>query len=85
VAAFADFLFVLTNGGWVYGQALTAGDPRYLQGTTACLTAIILLQVANVFACRSERVSLFTFGPFRAVHGCIAYAQRSRNQPKTSC
>jgi magnesium-transporting ATPase (P-type) len=26
----------------------------YLRSTTACLTAIVLMQVANVFACRSE-------------------------------
>ena len=27
---------------------------RYREATTACLTAIVLMQVANVFVCRSE-------------------------------
>jgi sodium/potassium-transporting ATPase subunit alpha len=31
-----------------------------MQATTACLTAIIVVQVANVFACCSSRESLFT-------------------------
>jgi sodium/potassium-transporting ATPase subunit alpha len=29
--------------------------PLYLQATTACLGAIVVMQIANVFLCRSER------------------------------
>ncbi|MDI6729873.1 MAG: cation-translocating P-type ATPase C-terminal domain-containing protein, partial [Thermodesulfovibrionales bacterium] len=36
----------------------------YMQATTACLTAIIVTQVANVFACRSFRESVFSIGLF---------------------
>lgn len=36
----------------------------YMQVTTACFTAIIVTQVANVFACRSFRESLFSIGLF---------------------
>ncbi len=35
-----------------------------MQATTACLTAIIITQIANVFACRSSRESLFSIGFF---------------------
>jgi calcium-translocating P-type ATPase len=61
VAALATFFFVLGRGGWDYGQLLPPSDPLYLQATTTCLTAIILMQVANVFLCRSERASAFAF------------------------
>jgi len=63
-AAMAAFFFVLTGSGWVYGQPLPPNDPLYLQATTACLSAIIVMQVANVFLCRSERASTFSFGLF---------------------
>jgi calcium-translocating P-type ATPase len=63
-AAMAAFFFVLMGSGWVYGQALAPNDPLYLQATTACLSAIIVMQVANVFLCRSERSSAFAFGLF---------------------
>ena len=64
MAAMAAFFLVLASGGWVYGQFLAPNDPLYLQATTACLSAIIVMQVANVFLCRSERASVFAFGLF---------------------
>jgi potassium/sodium efflux P-type ATPase len=63
-AAMAAFFFVLMGSGWAYGQALAANDPNYLRATTACLSAIIVMQVANVFLCRSQKASAFTFGLF---------------------
>jgi magnesium-transporting ATPase (P-type) len=48
----AAFLFVLNAGGWAYGEPLGKLDPLYLQATTACLAAIVVMQVANVFVCR---------------------------------
>jgi calcium-translocating P-type ATPase len=59
-AAMAAFFFVLRAAGWSYGETLAANDPLYLQATTACLSAIIVMQVMNVFLCRSERGSVFT-------------------------
>jgi calcium-translocating P-type ATPase len=64
VAAMATFFFVLLSSGWVYGQSLALNDPLYLQATTACLSAVIVMQVANVFLCRSEDASAFSFGLF---------------------
>jgi sodium/potassium-transporting ATPase subunit alpha len=61
VAAMSIFFFVLHRGGWSYGQRLHATDPLYLQATTACLSAIIVMQVVNVFLCRSRRESAFAF------------------------
>ncbi|MBI4757375.1 MAG: cation-transporting P-type ATPase [Betaproteobacteria bacterium] len=63
-AAFAAYFFVLERGGWQWGDRLAAHDPLYLQATTACLGAIILSQVINVFLCRSPRLGVFASRPF---------------------
>jgi sodium/potassium-transporting ATPase subunit alpha len=60
VAALAAFFFVLYGAGWHYGQTLGAHDPFYLQATTATLSAIIVMQVMNVFICRSDRTSVLS-------------------------
>ncbi len=62
--AMAAFLFVLHGAGWRYGQSLAANAPLYLQATTAPLSAIIAMQMMNVFLCRSDRESIFTLGFF---------------------
>jgi len=62
LAAMSAFFFVLHRGGWSRGRDLIWNDPLYLQATTACLGAIILMQVVNVFLCRSERKSVFSPG-----------------------
>jgi sodium/potassium-transporting ATPase subunit alpha len=65
IEAFAcmfGFFFVLYHGGWLWGTILPQNDPLYLQATTACLTAIIVTQIGNVFACRSSRESVFSIG-----------------------
>jgi magnesium-transporting ATPase (P-type) len=51
-AAMAAFLLVLNAGGWSYGEPLGKLDPLYLRATTACLAAIVVMQVANVLVCR---------------------------------
>ncbi len=65
IEAFAcmfGFFWVLRGGGWEWGTDIAAVDPLYLQATTVCLTAIIVTQVANVFACRSAKESVFEIG-----------------------
>jgi sodium/potassium-transporting ATPase subunit alpha len=64
VACMFGFFYVLWLGGWTWGIMLPHSDHLYMQATTACLTAIIVSQVANVFACRSFRESLFSIGVF---------------------
>jgi sodium/potassium-transporting ATPase subunit alpha len=66
-AAMAAYFFVLISGGWHYGQILPAHDPLYLQATTACLSAIIVLQIVTVFSCRSAVRSAFSM-PFGNNH-----------------
>ena len=61
-AAMAAFFFVLNRAGWKYGQYLAPQDPLYLQATTACLSAIIVMQIVNVYLCRSVTRSVFSTG-----------------------
>ncbi|HEV2186191.1 MAG TPA: cation-transporting P-type ATPase [Stellaceae bacterium] len=63
-AAMAAFFFVLKGVGWVYGQQLAPGDPAYRAATMACLGAIIVMQIVNVFLCRSSIRSVFRIGFF---------------------
>jgi magnesium-transporting ATPase (P-type) len=74
VAAMAAFFFVLFGAGWEWGQALPADSTMYRQATTACLTAIVLMQVVNVQLCRSRRSSIFSLPLFgnRLITGGIA-------------
>jgi calcium-translocating P-type ATPase len=58
VASMAAFLFVLRAAGWKYGFRLSEQDPQYLRATTACFSAIIAMQIVNVFLCRSPDRSL---------------------------
>ena len=59
-AAMGAFFFVLSAAGWQWGQELPPTDGLYRQATTACLTAIVLMQVVNVHVCRSRRASIGT-------------------------
>jgi magnesium-transporting ATPase (P-type) len=61
-AAMAAFFLVLDRAGWKYGESLAAHDPVYVQGTTACLSTIIVMQIVNVFLCRSATRSVFSTG-----------------------
>ncbi len=58
VAAMAAFGFVLVSAGWSWGTTLSPDDPLYRQATTACLTAIVLMQVVNVHLCRTRRAPI---------------------------
>jgi magnesium-transporting ATPase (P-type) len=64
IAAMTAFFFVLSGAGWEWGQTLPAGSTTYRQATTACLTAIVLMQVVNVHLCRSRRSSIFALPLF---------------------
>lgn len=65
VTAMAAFFYVLVHGGWSYGELIAPQDtlfPVYLQATTACLSAIVVMQVVNVYLCRSDRQSVLATG-----------------------
>jgi sodium/potassium-transporting ATPase subunit alpha len=63
-AGLFGFFYVLYGGGWAYGEPLATSGALYIQATSACLAAIIVTQVANVFACRSATESVFALGVF---------------------
>ncbi len=58
-ASMSVYYFVLHTGGWSWGKPLGNHDSLYLQATTACLSAIIMMQVVNVFLCKTPERSLF--------------------------
>jgi sodium/potassium-transporting ATPase subunit alpha len=60
--AMAAFFWFLCAHGWTWGTPLDWTDPLYRQATTVTFAAIVIAQVANVFACRSERISVFRLG-----------------------
>jgi len=73
-ALMGAYFFVLCTGGWSYGQMLLPGNLLYSQATTASLGAIIVMQIVNVFLCRSEVRSVFSM-PFtdnRLIIGGVA-------------
>jgi calcium-translocating P-type ATPase len=55
-AAMACFFLVLVHGGWSWGASLEASSPLARQASTATFTAVILMQVVNVFLCRTNQV-----------------------------
>jgi sodium/potassium-transporting ATPase subunit alpha len=60
--AMAAFFWFLNAHGWTWGTPLDWTNPLYRQATTITFAAIVIAQVANVFACRSERLSIFRLG-----------------------
>jgi len=59
-AAMAAYFFVLLGAGWHFGQSLEPTDPLYLSATNSLLSTIIVMQIVNVFLCRSSVRSIFT-------------------------
>jgi len=58
-AAMTAYYLVLHNGGWAWGEALGIHDTLYQQATTACLASIIIMQIVNVFLCKTPDRTLF--------------------------
>jgi sodium/potassium-transporting ATPase subunit alpha len=55
--SFIVFFIILSGGGWVWGQRLTADSTLYRQAAGAFLATIIFSQIGNVNACRTNRQS----------------------------
>ncbi|MDD5558189.1 cation-transporting P-type ATPase [Candidatus Methylomirabilis sp.] len=64
VAAMSAGLWYLTYSGWEWGIDLPVASPLYRQATTVAFAAIVVCQVANVYACRSPRGSILSAGLF---------------------
>jgi Ca2+-transporting ATPase len=46
-------------GGWHFGMQLNPTDPVYIKGTTMTFAGIVVAQVGNVLACRTNKASIF--------------------------
>ena len=64
IAGFVCYFAVLFAGGWKFGEQLANNNPLYMQSVTAFFAAVIVCQVANVFASRTRMQSVFTMGLF---------------------
>jgi Ca2+-transporting ATPase len=64
VFALAAFFWTYWLAGWRPGLVMAADGPLYRRATTMTLSAIVAAQVGNVFACRTDRESIFRVGLF---------------------
>lgn len=71
LAAMAGFFFAFFGAGFSYADVVALGgradylqSPIYHKAITMSLTAIILTQIGNGFACRTTRTSVFRVGFF---------------------
>ncbi|MBI5871234.1 MAG: cation-transporting P-type ATPase [Actinobacteria bacterium] len=62
VLVMGGYFWVLYSGGWHWGETLEADNTLYLQATTMTWAGIVATQVGTAFACRTNRVSVFTVG-----------------------
>jgi magnesium-transporting ATPase (P-type) len=58
------FFFYYFVNGWRPGMAMADSGTLYITATTMSLAGIVASQVGNVFACRTERESVFRAGLF---------------------
>jgi len=69
VVVMAAYYLVLLCGGWRPGMQLEPNDisftnPLHLKAATIIFVGIVVMQIANVFSCRSEKYSVFKIGFF---------------------
>lgn len=67
IGVLAAYFYTLFKGGWNFGMQLepnetTFTNPLHLKATTMVFVGIVVFQIANVFACRSEKYSIFKLG-----------------------
>jgi P-type Ca2+ transporter type 2C len=65
VLSLGAFFWVYWLAGWRPGAPMAAAGELYQRATTMTLAGIVAAQVGNVFACRTERESVFRVGLFR--------------------
>jgi len=74
------YYFVLYQGGWKPGMQLEPNDttfsnPLHLKAITMVFLGIVIMQIANIFSCRSDRHSVFNLGFFsnKLIFGGIVF------------
>ncbi|TAN59792.1 HAD family hydrolase [bacterium] len=58
----AGFFLAYRFHGWSWGEAMAGSGPVYAVATTMTFAGIVAAQVGNVFACRTEKQSVFNKG-----------------------
>ena len=66
-AVLAAYFTTLLRGGWSFGRPLELSEtafanPLHVKAATMVFAGIVVMQIANVFSCRSERLSAFRIG-----------------------
>jgi magnesium-transporting ATPase (P-type) len=66
-AVLIGYFMVLIQGGWRLGVALEPVEtaftnPLHIKATTMVFVGIVVMQIANIFSCRSEQLSAFRIG-----------------------
>ena len=64
VVVLSAFFLFLHSKGWAWGQSAAPTKEIGLEASTIVFLGIVLMQVGNAFACRTERASAFTIGLF---------------------
>jgi potassium/sodium efflux P-type ATPase len=59
LGSLSGYFWVLTRGGWHWGQMLPINSPLAREAATMTFLGIVIMQVANAFACRTEVASMF--------------------------
>jgi Ca2+-transporting ATPase len=62
VLSLAAFFWTYWLAGWRPGMAMASSGPLYRRATTMSLAGIVAAQIGNVFACRTDRESVFKVG-----------------------
>ncbi len=62
--AMGGFFLYLYSQGWTWGTPLSWSSPLYKEATTVTFAGIVFAQIANVFACRSDRLTAARLGWF---------------------
>jgi magnesium-transporting ATPase (P-type) len=68
------FFWTYWLAGWRPGLPMAATGPLYRRATTMTFSAIVAAQVGNVFACRTDRESVFRAGLFSNPHVFLGIA-----------
>ncbi|HII80833.1 MAG TPA: cation-transporting P-type ATPase [Methanosarcina sp.] len=63
-AGFFCYFAVLFEGGWTFGEQLANTNTLYMQAISAFFSAVVICQIANVFASRTRFQSVFSMGLF---------------------
>lgn len=63
-AVLSGYFWTLYSGGWHWGMVLPSNNPLTREAATMTFLGIVIMQVANVFACRTEVAPMFSIGIF---------------------